>query len=564
MDGNNNLDKLQRSIEARLQDNQDGGLSTIGIFIFGAGPWGQKLVARIREYGEGHRRYVIKGIFDNDPLKQGQNIEDILIMPPDAKVLGKNDFVVIASLGSWAEMQRQLTSQGIIAEQIIVPSHWQERDDKPSAPANKFCAAPWTEAVLSQSGQVRVCCRNSMNMGNWVADGLETVWQGKEFVAFRRNVVCGNISNECQACIDNGTVRTLYNDLNNSYQDLVQQLYDKTRLIPPDLRRVFSSRHLDESCKKIIDEFAARCREIYAEFNDEEVRKIIAKLLTIKDIAEDFLHGNLQPRRVGPLRQVNLISNCNARCIQCPGLYTNEIINGDKLDPALVAKAFNPTADIIDFFMMGSEFLLYPDWRRVARLLTESGMKLRISTNSILLNRNTIEFLIDNKIVRDLNISIDGATKETVEAIRRNVKWENLIDSLQYIFEYSTKKQYMFNLSLSFVLMRRNFREFPQLVKLVDEIRKNYSYPSVYVFCQGLEPLPIAGYQEFVAQEHHSLVNRKELIAVFDETNALSQASGIKVGAFYKWNIDQFANEGYPFPCPVRCAPEDDKQLRFF
>ena len=82
--------------------------------------------------------------------------------------------------------------------------------------------------------------------------------------------------------------------------------------------------------------------------------------------------------------------------------------------------------------MNGSEFLLYKGWKKVAALLASQGVKLSISTNGIRLTPENIKYLIDNTIVQKLNISMDGATKATVEGIRVNVDFDNLMNTLHF------------------------------------------------------------------------------------------------------------------------------------
>jgi hypothetical protein len=233
-----------------------------------------------------------------------------------------------------------------------------------------------------------------------------------------------------------------------------------------------------------------------------------------------------------------------------------------------VDKAFSHADQIFDFFMNGSEFLIYKGWKKIADYLVSNGVKLSISTNGIRLIPTTIRYLIDNQVVRVLNISIDGATKETVESIRVKVKFDELVKNMTFLFRYATEKNYDFNLGISFVLMKRNYHEFPQLVRLIQRIRGDYPLPRVHVYCQSLENYTFSEeYVDFVNREHHSLAERTKLVETFEETLKASKSSGISVVVFYSHNLEDFIKQGCPFsPLPIskstsiEVAPSKSKQ----
>jgi hypothetical protein len=173
--------------------------------------------------------------------------------------------------------------------------------------------------------------------------------------------------------------------------------------------------------------------------------------------------------------------------------------------------------------------------------------------------------LIDNKIVQDLNVSMDGSSKETLEAIRVNVNYEKLIQNILFLISYARSAQFDFTLSFSFVLMRSNYHEFPELVKLIGRLRdsefskwsnmnpfrglkQNRRFPRIVIYCQGLENYETPAYSEFIKKEHHSLVEREELIKTFQRVLKASVKTSIPVSAFYSHPLIKFIRQGYPFP----------------
>lgn len=479
-------------------------------------------------------------------------------------------------------------------------------------PTPNFCAAPWVEGLVRPDGTFQTCCRNATSFGNWPQEGLQAAWHSARFQDFRKRIAEGKFPDtSCKMCYDNGTVRSLYQELHGPFQLNKRIVFDYLNTALPEivqieklfvqkepnaeatdiLKRYFQS--LDALQGQVHQAGSARqglinrmvCKSFYfADYLVDQARRhrrigialvksgalpllkhftgrpfvpafssatyenALTKLRTIGTIARSYLYRDLTPPVVAPFRQVGLIYRCNARCIHCPGRFSGEITEGPELDKDLVDQAFSYPEGIIDFYMNGSEFLFYRDWKRIAARLVDNGTKLSISTNGILLTPPTIQYLIDKQIIKSLNISIDGATKETVESIRTNVNFEKLVHSIDFLFHYATEKQYNLSFSFSFVLMKKNYREFPRLVTLVHQLKGDRAYPTVTVYCQALENAGIEGYGDFVHQQHHSLIERSELMSTFDEALKESQRTGISTNAFYYLPIKDFVQQGYPFP----------------
>ncbi len=418
-----------------------------------------------------------------------------------------------------------------------------------------FCAAPWVEGVLYQSGVLRTCCRNGTPFGNWKTLGLQDSWHSENFIHFRKSIVEGKFpDSSCKNCYHNGTVRSLSSELSGPfgvYSQIIVAFFKKKWPNIEKLREQFTLKQANNQTENILTQYFSALQDLEAQkFSFPlEVQQALNKLRVIGHVTKAFLEGNLKPPIVAPFRQVQLVAKCNARCIQCPGLYTGEIINGHGLEEEYIENAFFQVENIFDFFMMGSEFLVYKRWKKIADYLVSNGVKLSISTNSIRLIPENIRYLIDNQVIRTLNISMDGATKETVESIRVNVKYDELIENIAFLFRYATEKKYDFTLSISFVLMKRNYDEFPQLVQLMNQLRGDYPLPKVQVYCQSLENYGSPEeYVDFVSREHHTLVDKTDLVTAFKETLHISKSTGIPVQAFYSQPLENFIEEGCPFP----------------
>jgi hypothetical protein len=416
-----------------------------------------------------------------------------------------------------------------------------------------FCAAPWTEGVLKQSGAFQVCCRNGRSFGSWIDDGLEACWHSEELQAFRRQIVEGRFPDEaCRNCHANGTARTLGADLISPFSKHSTALVRHVGRAVPEVAALvplLSLRRADGHAMAVLGQYSLDVRTLRARAPlPPEGATAVEKLDVIGRITRSFLLGDLKPPEVAPYRQVALSDRCNARCIQCPGLYYGNLATGEVLPDEHLDAAFARSDSMVDFFMNGAEFLLYPGWKTVARRLADQGVQLSISTNGILLTPANVAYLIDHRLARSINVSIDGAVKETVEAIRVNVKFDRLCAAIAHLIAYADERSDGLALSFSFVLMRRNHREFPEMVRLIHRLRAGRLKPGIGIYCQALEAYDAPGYNDFVAREHHAVVPHEELVATFRETLAASRETGLPVNAFYSFPLTKFVADGCPVP----------------
>ncbi|MGR0482552.1 MAG: radical SAM protein [Candidatus Electronema sp. V4] len=90
-----------------------------------------------------------------------------------------------------------------------------------------------------------------------------------------------------------------------------------------------------------------------------------------------------------------------------------------------------------------------------------------VMTNGQLLNEDRINELIDCN-VKELGVSIDGATRETYEMIRINGKFERLLDNLALLNSIKKKRKSKYPLlRLNYVVMKENVNE---LVNFIDVV----------------------------------------------------------------------------------------------
>jgi MoaA/NifB/PqqE/SkfB family radical SAM enzyme len=427
----------------------------------------------------------------------------------------------------------------------------------------RFCSSFWTESVLGMDGKFRFCCRNNTVLGNWIEEGLESVWHSATAREFRRKAARGEFPNDdCRRCHRVGAAYPLGRPLASPLFRHVAVLEQRLGEPLPNLaamRLLFDKVEFDDEACAILEEYGGALARIArgCEASDEETRRSVTKLRLLEQVVRSFLTGDETPPVVAPSREVNLIAVCNARCIHCPGLHAGQLDKGVEVAPGVRAKYIDPRhldqamaldQHIFEFWGNGTEFLLYPKWKEICRRLAASGVVLSVSTNGIALTSDAVHTLIDSQVLGHLNVSIDGATRETIEAVRVNVKYDRLVTQVRYLIDYARRKGYSFALNFTFTFMRRNYREIPRFVEFVHGLFDGGpALPGTILFTPLLEG-DAPSYLEFLAHQHHSLLDREELQRLVLEASQLCDRYGLQAYVTYTQSIKDFIAAGYPFP----------------
>ena len=223
---------------------------------------------------------------------------------------------------------------------------------------------------------------------------------------------------------------------------------------------------------------------------------------------------------------------CNLRCKTCyfSGPKANKLrIPPMKLDffEAIARDVFPKTR--ILFLSCGGEPLMT---KRFEDFLEVTG-KYSIPyvgyvTNGLLLNENTIRSSIENK-VKEITISIDGATKETYEYIRLGGDFEKLMSNLILCKEIFQKvKRNPPSLRFNYTITRSNHHEMPRLVEIARNTGVSQIKFRIYSDWGGkldFNEESLAGYERSF---NESLDNAKKI----------ASESGIYVIAPQKFNLD--------------------------
>jgi len=95
------------------------------------------------------------------------------------------------------------------------------------------------------------------------------------------------------------------------------------------------------------------------------------------------------------------------------------------------------------------------------------NIKYSLLTNGLMFKEfhHRIPYVIKN--LKELGVSIDGASKETYEKLRLGGKWEKILEALQFMAEQ--KQKHSFRFILHFVVQKDNYHEMENIIELGEQ-----------------------------------------------------------------------------------------------
>lgn len=193
-------------------------------------------------------------------------------------------------------------------------------------------------------------------------------------------------------------------------------------------------------------------------------------VLSVSDqlFRQHFLDSNAQarPARTPVLNSIffHLTTRCNLSCLHC--YITGSQINPNRDIPSkLVIRIIDSLADHggTSVTLSGGEALLHPDIRHI---IEYAGKKvgIQLCTNGTLIDREWAVFLSGLDI--DVQISIDGSTKDIHDSIRGKGAFEKSLRDVEYLQEAGIGDRIIF----STTVMNQNLDDLPAIISLAKRL----------------------------------------------------------------------------------------------
>ena len=191
-----------------------------------------------------------------------------------------------------------------------------------------------------------------------------------------------------------------------------------------------------------------------------------------------MLHG--QPQRIQHLR-LAIDDSCNLRCPSCRkhmifhkdgSAYNLGIKLADKINDWLFANS-HPIQ--VHIGSDGDPFASHVYRHFMEQTPERDNIKYSILTNGLMFKEfhTRVPNVVRN--LKELGVSIDGATKATYEKLRLGGKWEKITENLECMAEQ--KRKHGFSFILQFVVQKDNYHEMEAII----DLGEHYGADRVYL-----------------------------------------------------------------------------------
>jgi radical SAM protein with 4Fe4S-binding SPASM domain len=107
------------------------------------------------------------------------------------------------------------------------------------------------------------------------------------------------------------------------------------------------------------------------------------------------------------------------------------------------------------------ETLMHPEFGKLLEILDMNSISLILVTNGLLFLKHAKEMEQYSDVISQLQLSIDGATKETYEKLRRNGKFDILLKNLDWLKGLNERLETKIPIEINAVLSGDNIDELP-------------------------------------------------------------------------------------------------------
>jgi len=194
-----------------------------------------------------------------------------------------------------------------------------------------------------------------------------------------------------------------------------------------------------------------------------------------------FLNNEFIQRQatlVPPVQLVNIRLGIDESCnLSCPSCRTKTIFDKDNESIRKKIKIADKVIEYLKAKDSGVQINIGSDgdpfaslvYRYFMRNVPKKGsIRYGMQTNGLLLKKMMYRYPHVFENMDLLKVSVDGATKQTYEKLRRGGRWENLLENLEHISKI--KNQYRMQWHIDYVVQLTNFREIPQLLDLAEKL----------------------------------------------------------------------------------------------
>ncbi|MBU4501895.1 MAG: radical SAM protein [Nanoarchaeota archaeon] len=252
---------------------------------------------------------------------------------------------------------------------------------------------------------------------------------------------------------------------------------------------------------------------------------------------------------------------CNLNCKYCqvPGWERGKKVRDLSLiDFKRIVDQF-PNLLIIKLQGMG-EPLLNKDLWGMIDYASSKKIIVRTNSNGTLIDESMARRIINSKLTA-ISISLDGATKETYDKIRRGAKFEKVIGNIKTLIKLRGTSR-LPRINVWMVATTENYSEIPEMIELCADLGVDKLTVQTKLGFWGKEDMK-EKLEDFLLD-----INSDELKRIKEESTELAKKLNFNLNFYYSnwygtdskcpwpWESCYITTDGYVVPCCIIANPE--------
>ena len=262
----------------------------------------------------------------------------------------------------------------------------------------------------------------------------------------------------------------------------------------------------------------------------------------LMQLSKKFPNRSFSPRSI----QIECTTKCNLRCTFCELSYWREEPADLEFDNVQTMVAHLPKLKRIDLTGIG-EALVNKNFFDIVRFLKRRGIYITLNDNFMLMTEKTARRVVELGIDQ-IFLSLDGASAETYEPIRRGAKFDVVIANVKRLMAIKQETgSHLPEVKINTVVCDTNYHELPQIVALAHEIGIGMVQFVNIVTFDNTDSMGTADIREKVRQKFEEAISLAEELGVLVKVELFDKLPVQQCD--FPWTRNFVTYDGFVHPC---------------
>jgi len=170
----------------------------------------------------------------------------------------------------------------------------------------------------------------------------------------------------------------------------------------------------------------------------------------------------------------DLTDGCNLNCVMCGNVPNRTRANQHVMPIELFQKNLVSAFGLVQDFSYGCYFEptmtpYFPEALAAISGQLQPGVRGSMTTNGTLFTDANIKAIVDSDIFHRVRVSIDAASEELFDRIRKGARFNRVIANIKNLVAYAREQNSVLKVEFNFTKMRGNIHELPAVISLAKD-----------------------------------------------------------------------------------------------